>query len=44
MTNGLVTDNRQVADGWADIVSKNRAFFYLTRNVKIHELQKRKTV
>ena len=44
LTNGLVADNRQVADRWADIVSKNKAFFYFTRNAKIHDLQKRKTV
>ena len=26
---GLAADNRQIADRWADIVSKNKVFFFL---------------
>jgi hypothetical protein len=44
LTNGLVADNRKVADRWAYIVSKNKVFLYFTRNAKIHDLQTRKTV
>lgn len=44
LTNGIVADKRQAADRWADIVSKNKVFFYFTRKDKIHNLQKKKTV
>ena len=43
LKNGIVADNWQAADRWADTVSKNNVFFYFTRNAKIHDLQKRKT-
>jgi hypothetical protein len=30
MTNGLAADNRQVADRWADSVSKNKVVLFFT--------------